>query len=207
MPFGLPYPLVRRYRDWEAFVRAFPGRHPTPEAFRAHCRAADGGRELRRVTDGDARTPFSPYNLRMYRQTYHALRDVLAPLVERDAVRVPPMQSPRSLDGERPWLLEICPAVTLKRMGLYRPYKGREPRHAAMRRAILAALEPATPLLLPRALRRKILADTEGDALDSVIAACTAFRLLAHGVAALYPVLPPEAARRAALEAWVYYEF
>ncbi len=100
-PFGLPWPLLRGYGSWEAFLRAFPSRHESPEAFRAHCRARSGGRELRRETDLAARTPFSPYNLRMYRQTWHGICDVLAPLVAAQAVCVPPMQP---LQAGKPWL-------------------------------------------------------------------------------------------------------
>ena len=200
-PFGLPWPLSRGYNNWEAFVRAFPSRHLSAEAFRAHCRVRAGGRELRRETDLVARTPFSPYNLRMYRQTWHGIRQVLAPLVAAEAVCVPPMQT---LRPDRPWLLEICPASTLKRMGLYRPYKGKTRPHRAMRREILAHLQAAAGLRLPAALRGVILADRGGDALDSVIAAVTARLLLRGASAALFPALPPSVARKAALEAWVY---
>lgn len=202
VPFGLPWPLVRQHRSWEAFVRAFRARHPTAEDFRAACRAADGGRELRRETDRAAATPFSPYNLRMYRQTYHALRDLLAPLLAERAVCVPPMQP---LVPGRAWLLEICPAATLKKLGLYLPYKGRSPDLAAMRAKILKALEAEAPLTVPAGLRERIVADRGGDALDSVVAARTAFRLTRDGAAALLASVPPEHAARAALEAWVFH--
>jgi len=65
-PFGLPRALVKE-ASWEEFVRAFPDRYSTPEEFRDVCQRASCGVELRRATDRESRTPFSPYNLRVYR--------------------------------------------------------------------------------------------------------------------------------------------
>ncbi|MCZ6627652.1 MAG: DUF429 domain-containing protein [SAR324 cluster bacterium] len=194
-PFGLPWELVRRHGSWEDFLRGFAARHASPRAFRDHCRERDGGRELRRQTDKEARTPFSPYNLRMFRQTYYGIRDLLAPLVAAGAVCVPPMQP---LRAGKPWLLEICPASTLKRMGRYRPYKGKASSHRAMRGEILAHLEHSGLVLSSPSLGRKIAEDKGGDALDAVIAAFTAWRLLRDGAP------PAPSTPKAALEAWVY---
>jgi hypothetical protein len=60
-PFGLPRRLVEE-ASWLEFVLSFPKRHHSPEAFREACRAATGGAELKRVTDRETGTPFSPYN-------------------------------------------------------------------------------------------------------------------------------------------------
>ncbi|MCZ6557292.1 MAG: hypothetical protein O7A69_05885, partial [SAR324 cluster bacterium] len=67
-----------------------------------------------------------------------------------------------------PWLLEICPASTLKRMGRYRPYKGKSSSHRAMRGEILAHLEHSGLVLSSPSLGRKIAEDKGGDALDAV---------------------------------------
>ena len=172
-PFSLPRALLGE-DGWPRFVESFPERFPTPESFRAACRAASGGAELKRVTDLECRTPFSPYNLRLYRQTYYGLRDVLGPLARRRRVCVLPMQPARP---GRPWLLEICPASTLKRANLYGAYKGKTPRHRSMRARILGWLRTEGGLsLAPAATRSAILADADGDALDSVIAAWATFR-------------------------------
>lgn len=174
-PFGLPQALVAQ-EDWESFVLSFPERYPSPGAFRHLCREAAGGRELRRATDRESRTPFSPYNLRLYRQTYFGLRDVLHPLVRDGRASVLPMQ--RALP-DRAWLLEICPASTLKREGRYRPYKGRTDEHRAARASILEQLEAADTVSIPdHDVRSAVLEDRGGDALDSVIAALAAFRAL-----------------------------
>jgi hypothetical protein len=175
-PFGLPRELVTE-PAWEAFALAFPERYPDAEAFRRECRAAAGGRELRRRTDSESKTPFSPYNLRLYRQTYYGVRDLLHPLVRDGLASVLPMQRPAP---DWPWVLEICPASTVKREGLPTSYKGRAdgPKRAA-REIILRTLEGTGRLVVEsEPSRALILDDPGGDALDSVIAAYAVLRAL-----------------------------
>src|SRR5262245_29282232 len=152
-PFGLPQTIVGM-RSWEEFVLGFPARYRDPERLRAVCRSAAGGRELKRATDSDARTPFSAYNLRLYLQTYHGIRDLLRPLVAGGNARVLPMQRPSS---GRPSLMEVCPASTLKDLALYLPYKGRTIAHRRSRRRILKALEGSGLMLARADLRDRIL--------------------------------------------------
>jgi hypothetical protein len=137
-PLGLPRELMRG-QTWLQFLHAFAGRFATPQHFRQACWRAARGRELKRRTDIEAKTPFSPYNLRLYRQTYFGLRDVIAPLVQERSVRVLPMQTSRST------ILR-----SLQREGVQ----------------LAGWLEPI------------VLADPEGDALDSIVAAWAAYRAL-----------------------------
>jgi len=125
-PFGLSRDLVK-HKSLIEFLVAFPNEHKSPEKFRDWCLTSAGGREKRRRTEGQAKTPFSPYNLRIYKQTFYGISAVLSPLVHRDLARILPVQKPSS---QRPLLLEICPASTLKRLRLYGPkYKGPAPDH------------------------------------------------------------------------------
>ena len=78
-PFGLPAALIGE-QGWMAFALSFGRRYPTPQPFRETCQRAANGRDLKRTTDRERRTPFSPYNLRVYRQTYFGIRDLLGPL-------------------------------------------------------------------------------------------------------------------------------
>ena len=181
-PFGLPRDLVKEYDCWEDFVLSFLDCYSSPEAFRRVCHKAGGGRELKRVTDQESQTPFSPYNLRLYRQTYFGIRDVLYPLVRDQLARVLPMQS---VLPDKPWMLEICPASTLKQKALYQPYKGRGEEHRQAREHILREIEEKA-LSIPAELRAEIVDNREGDALDSVIAAFATFRAL-HDPAGLVP--------------------
>ncbi len=173
-PFGLPRDLVGG-RTWEEVV-ALVAQQVNAEAFRSFCVRASPGREVRRVTDRQARTPFSPYNVRVFRQTYHGIAGLLAPLIRSGLASILPMQCP---DDRRAWILEVCPASTLKALGLYRPYKGRSDRCRAMRRAIVETLERIGPLrIADGTCRTMMLEDDGGDALDSVVAALGVCRTL-----------------------------
>jgi hypothetical protein len=199
-PFGLPRELAGA-STWDAFIAALPARWPDAGAFREACAARTGGREPKRRTDLDARTPFSPVNLRLHRQTFHGLRDVLAPLVASGRVACAPMQARtrESLAG-RTALLEICPASTLKRLALYAPYKGAGDGLRASRRAILRDLQRRDVLApLGRRLAGVIADDAGGDALDSVLAACATARAWS-AFDERCAQCPPESA----LEAWVF---
>jgi hypothetical protein len=195
-PFSLPAALIPE-RSWPRFLAEFPRRYPGPAAFylATHRHWARGPKP---TCDRAAQTPFAPNNLRLYRQTYRGLRDVLLPLVGAGAIRVLPLQRPRA---GIPWLLECCPASALKRLGLYQPpYKGPGAARARRRGAILHALEADGALApVPASLRSRLVAQSGGDALDSLLAAWIAFQ------AVLPPgTLLPAPPGGAALEGHVY---
>ena len=196
-PFSLPSKLVEANK-WEEFVLSFRTRYPDPEEFRGSCLVAADNRELRRDTDKLSHTPFSPYNLRLYRQTYYGIRNVLVPLVRDQLVYVMPMQS--TLPG-KPWLFEVCPASTLKSINLYLlPYK-RADKESRLNRAriIKGVVETGAILIDSSALRSKIIDDRNGDALDSVIAAFATFRALRNLARSSVPETDPYK-----LEGYVY---
>jgi hypothetical protein len=174
-PFALPEPLAGG-DGWLAFVRGFAARWPDAASFRTRCRADAGGRELRRGCDIEARTPFCAYNLRLHRQTWHVIAELIAPLVLTGRAAAAPMQA---VVPGRPILLEACPASFLKHHpdGLYKPYKGAAAAHRKQRRTILTALIAHRHLHEPSAAqRRRILDDAGGDALDAVIAGVIALK-------------------------------
>lgn len=173
-PFGLPQSLVKE-EGWEDFVLSFSRNYPSAKAFRKILYTSAGGYELKRVTDKECQTPFSPYNLRLYRQTYFGIREVLSPLIRDHLVCVLPMQ--KALPGKT-WLLEVCPASTLKQARLYFPYKGSSRSHYSVRTRILIWIEEACGMSLPKAVRVAVLDDDYGDALDSVIATVATFRAI-----------------------------
>src|ERR1043166_2341794 len=118
-PFSLPRSLIAHH-TWADFLSGFT--HRDADAFREHCRCQTNGKEPKRITDGDAHTPWCAFNIRLRHQTFHGLSNLLRPLVAADRVSVLPMQSPRP---DRAWIIETCPASVL--IGLrHRPaYKGR----------------------------------------------------------------------------------
>jgi hypothetical protein len=175
-PFGLPGDLVQ-HKSLIEFLVAFPGEYKSPEKFRDLCLCKAGGREKKRKTEAQAKTPFSPYNLRIYKQTFFGISAVLSPLICNDLARIHPVQRPST---RKPLLLEICPASTLKRLRLYgSKYKGRGLGHRKERASILRHLEERCPVRFdPPGLYRTVMEDTGGDALDSVIAATAVHRAL-----------------------------
>ncbi len=171
-PFGLPANFVRE-KSWLGFVDRFPRRFEDPDAL--YVLGGAPRTEPKRRTDIDAKTPFSPIGLRMFRQTWAGIALVLRPLVERDA-RILPMQAPAR---GHPLVIEICPACTLKAEGLYHSYKGRSSQQRIWRRAIIDTLVARGALgKLPRAIETAAINDIQGDALDAIIAAVAAHRAL-----------------------------
>ena len=196
-PFGLPKELVKG-DTWEEFVKVFPEKYNDPDTFRHICRTAAGGKELKRYTDQEAKTPFCCYNLRLYKQTYYGISRLLAPLVKEDRIRVLPMQTP---EPDKPWVLEICPASTLKRLNLYRTYKKNTKEQKEARSHILSELELRGQLrFTDESVRDKVLSDSEGDALDSVIAAYTTCKVIQNPES----IVPPTQSYYL-LEGYVYF--
>lgn len=175
-PFGLPISLVKEHA-WDEFIMTFPSSFPNPDDFKKKCFSKAGNQELRRRTDCEAHTPLSPYNLRLYKQTYYGISKVLFPLILDSSARVLPFHKP---SAGKPALLEICPASTLRILGLYGiPYKGRGGTRRNNRRDILETMERKCPIAVKHAeIRHKIMEDKGGDALDSVIAAMATFNAI-----------------------------
>lgn len=195
-PFGLPAELVTQ-RSWTEFATAYADLYKSPEEFRASCFAAAGNRELKRKTDRQSQSPLSPYNIRIYKQTYFGISKLIAPLVSENRVCVLPMQHPVAA---KPWVLEICPAATLKKIKSYMPYKGRSEKHRKARQRILKkVLKPGSIELNCPKILTTVAEDKSGDALDSLIAAMATFLASRTGL------IPREiTCDTYAIEGWVY---
>lgn len=196
-PFGLPHKLIRE-DSWEKFVLGFGGRYQSPEDFKEASFVATDRCELTRATDDESETPFSPYNLRLFRQTFFGIRDLLAPLIRENLGCILPMQKP--IQGKT-WIVEVCPASTLKKLGLYYHYhyKGPKKENKEAREKILYRLETDGNVFLPtEALRSKVLDNKGGDALDCIIAAVAVLRSRYHLIS-YHPIRTPYA-----LEGYVY---
>jgi hypothetical protein len=169
--FDFPFSLVREAipdASYGAWLKNFSTRYPTAEDLKS-C-----GYGEKRATDIAAKTPFSPLNLRLYRQTYYGIRDVLAPLYESGAC-ILPFDEP---DPHHTWLLEICPASLLKREKLYLSYKGKSAAQRLNRETIAQEMGSRTLFSWDERLKEKALGDPEGDALDAVLSAICVFNAL-----------------------------
>lgn len=154
-PLGLPAELMDS--GWEAWARGFTERYATPGEFREDCQRR-AGRERKRATDKEAKAPFAAWNLRIYRQTWRVMHEIVSPLLRGGKLVVVPQHAPRPGTTA---LMEVCPASTLQRLGIRVPYKGPGPDLRAARERL--AKEFGAPDVA--------VDDPGGDALDSVIAA------------------------------------
>jgi hypothetical protein len=173
LSFAIPVSLMDG-EDWEDFVLDFVQRYENPEQFREKCRSAASNKEIKRHTESRNRAPFSTYNLRLFRQTFYGIRDIVHPLVRDRLACALPMQS--AVD-DLPWMIEICPACRLKDEGIYYPYKGTTQKELGNRTLILEHLVEEG-LLISGHVRDMVLKDERADGLDSIIAAFIVFRAL-----------------------------
>lgn len=173
-PFSLPTELIFQ-NSWIEFLTQFSDEYVTPEKFLERCRNLSKGKELKRRTDIQAKAPWSTYNLRLFRQTWAGIRLVLAPLILQGRARAIPMQQTKN---GLPIIAEVCPASFLKRAQIYFPYKGRGLGPQKARSKLLNSLVNGQFLTPPgSALRRTIINDVKGDALDAVLASLGAARI------------------------------
>ncbi len=181
-PFGLPVELLDPRQTWAGLLR-FVSRweddgYDLGLWALARAKALGGPMHIRRRTDREARAPFDPYHYRIIYQTYHAMRDVVAPLVRARETAILPFQY-RRLPSATRVVVEACPSSTLKRLGLpHQNYKQPEGGRLTLRRrrtrhAILAGLDAHVEI--SPAHRRRIMRDPGGDALDAVISAVGAW--------------------------------
>ncbi len=160
-------------KNWPGDAPAF-GHHLLAMAKRDH-----GQTHMRRLTDVEEKTPFDGYHYRIIYQTFHGMRDVLAPLAADEQTAVLPLQYAQ-LPAARRVVAEVCPSSTLKRLGLpHQNYKqpGGKPvdaKRRATRQIILRALMPWVEVSAHR--RRVMMQDPGGDALDAVLAAIGVWR-------------------------------
>ena len=146
--FDFPFSVTRRvaerlgHRSWWTLVSSWERRFPDAAAFARECTVASvavtGTKEGKRRTDTATGAPMSPWNLRLFRQTYHGVR-LLGRLAGRGRVAILPWNLPD--DGEVR-VIEICPAATLAAAGeRSQGYKGRRASHAERRMHLLRLIQ------------------------------------------------------------------
>jgi hypothetical protein len=199
-PFGLPQAIFEKFsfENWAEFIAAFPKQFNSPHEFQSKCKEVFGKREAKRTTDRESHTPFSPYNLRLFRQTYFGIKGILYPLLKNGRACVIPMQE---IINDQPLILEVCPRSTLVKENIAgQKYKGKTQEHRRNRRHILNSLKDKNVIIPDAGLMRLIINDPGGDAIDSVLAAYTV------GKALLNPTFPfPKGWKKEyALEGYVY---
>ena len=181
-PFSLPDPIVAE-PDWRAFLETVPDAFTDAEDFQTTCH-----RSTERVTDGDRKEilrrcderfdGLCPYNRFVFRITYHALQDLLVPLVRSEAAAAWPFQ-PGAAAADRV-LLETYPAAVLASRLAVRSttYKDAHDDPAFRRDVCEQILTSDAVAVDPQptatAICSVIADDAGGDALDSLLAAWAA---------------------------------
>ena len=195
-PLGLPVPVLDALgvADTPALIDLLDRLWDDPERFRARCsalaRQATGQPEPRRKTDQHAGTPWCPWNLRLYRQTWAAFQ-LLQALEGDPRVAVLPFTSAAAPVR----LAEVSPTAVVAMLPVEgRGYKRRG--EETLREAILEAAAGTWGLSLDPEVRAQAVADPGGDAVDAILAALSA----AFGLSGLDPVPADPVLRR---EGWV----
>lgn len=212
--FGLPVELLEQHgieRRWSAAAEWLAS-FPNARAWRGACRKRSR-KELKRLTDRVAKTPFAPTNLRMFRQTWHLIVSVLKPLSTERDIALWPLDlgwHPSESRSAPVWVGEGCPSSLLRAAGLpYRGYKGRTEANRARREEIVRWLEGRSepegakpigePIPLDPAARELAIDVAGGDPLDALILLPAARRFAASEPWAILAQEP-----RASVEGWVY---
>jgi hypothetical protein len=166
-PVGMPAATIEAHEvegDWLAvaqWMESFGGPRPWRAALRSVERM-----EPRRATDHDARTPMAPMNLRVFKQTWTLVCEVLLPLAREGQVSIEPM---RPVPGARVAVGEGCPASVLQRRGWpSRAYKGEGEPPQRVREEILRRLR-GVGVRTSAVVQRAAAEDVEGDIVDALI--------------------------------------
>lgn len=166
-PFGIPLPTLEACGvdlNWEASV-AWMASFRDPRDWRRAVRKVSR-KEPRRVADRAASTPLASMNLRVFKQTWTAMVELLEPLL-RAGVRIEPMAGPF---GSSVVVAEGCPASVLKRgRDSARGYKGTGEPPRRRRMEIVAKMRADWGLALDSDVAARCVADEGGDDLDAVL--------------------------------------
>lgn len=166
-PFGMPIPTLDACgvdHDWEASVRWLAS-FTDPRDWRRSVRQRIR-KEPKRTADRASATPLAPMNLRVFKQTWTAMVELLGPLAA-EGVRIEPLAGPIASSVT---VAEGCPASLLKRAGdSARGYKGRESTHRVRREEILEFARRRLGLGIEESVARRCIEDPGGDDLDAVL--------------------------------------
>lgn len=166
-PLGIPRATLAACGvddDWSSSIRWLSS-YSDPREWRRAVRK-QSRKEPKRVADYAAATPLASMNLRVFKQTWTAMVELLRPLLEA-GVRVEPMGGSF---GSSVVVCEGCPASVLKRGGdSARGYKGSGEPPRQRRKEIVARMRSHWGLRLDADRATRCIEDEGGDDLDAVL--------------------------------------
>ena len=200
-PFGLPVECFSAARPegfpaeheltWRA-IAEWMSTFDSARAWRGAMRELSR-REPKRACDREFRTPLAPMNLRVFKQTFTVITEILLPLADA-GIAIEPVCMPAAASAPRVRVCEGCPASILHRRGWpTKGYKGDGEPPRILREEIIRLLRK-DGLEIPSQSAVEAIHDREGDLLDALILV----------TAPLGVPVPAELAATAAVEAWVY---
>ena len=198
-PFGLPLECFAEARPegfgdgpvtWMA-VAEWMSRFDTAREWRGAMREVSR-REPKRTCDRALATSLAPMNLRVFKQTFTVITEILLPLA-REGIAIEPVSMPADRADARVRVAEGCPASVLRHRGWpAKGYKGGGEPPRVVREEIVRLLRK-DGLEIASQTAVEAIHDVEGDLLDALILTTAPIAVPAEG-------LPPEAL----VEAWVY---
>lgn len=185
-PLSLPESVLEAHGielDWLSMAR-WMANFPDAREWRRALRAVDR-KERKRTCDRAARAPLAPMNLRVFKQTWTAVCEVLLPLAE-EGMHIAPV-----FCSDSPSIItEACPASVLHRIGeSARGYKGTDPAQALRRRELCDVLR-GHGLELTDSMCTQAERDGQGDVLDALLL--------------LLPPVHEVVPREAMVEGWIW---
>ncbi len=187
-PFGLALETLRQFDvspTWSGMVTWMES-FKDPRLWRTAIRKVSR-QEPKRVCDQVFRTPMAPMNLRIFKQTWTLIAEVLKPLAD-SGIRIEPVHSGHAKNQVA--VCEGCPASILKFFGMPdHGYKGAELPPRQLRERLVRMLDQEHVRISDR-MGQEAIDDGEGDLLDAMI-------LLTEPL----QWVPPATAK---IEGWIY---
>ncbi len=198
-PFGLPVECFAQSRpegmgegrlSW-LLVAEWVASFDSPREWRTAMRELSR-REPRRSCDRVLHTPLAPMNLRVFKQTFTVIKEVLVPLA-REGVAIMPVAMPTATTPTVR-VCESCPASILHaRSWPSKGYKGTGEPPRALREELIRLLRKEG-LEIPSNFAVEAIHDVEGDLLDSFI-------MVTDPIQSEVPI---DYTAVAAVESWIY---
>jgi hypothetical protein len=180
-PMSIPAEIAREFGVGPAWIDVARWMHSlgSPRLWRGEVRGLIR-REPRRACDHAMATPMSPLNLRVFKQTWTFVCEVLLPLAEQ-GIRVEPCMPSAS----RVTVTEGCPASVLAAKGWpKRGYKGVGDPPRRVREELVRRLAQEG-VAIPVPMGEEAIRDEEGDLLDAMLLVTPPFQSVVTAEAAL----------------------
>jgi hypothetical protein len=171
-PFSVPETVanvVFNANTWKEMANNNIWMNIPPKTFRDQCKNVDSSQ----LRDTDAMNRADcPYSIRVYKQTYNGIKNVLRPLLQQNISIAPIINTSRDVT-----ILETYPAATLAREKDLFASQYKNGKSALSRREHnIRVLSQRSELDISGISYNKVINNESGDALDSIVASLATYR-------------------------------